>query len=136
LNIKILTSRLFYLTTQSETTIKSMQQSIQTSNTLANSIKKSTDDSFSVLERITQTRHDLMDAMEDTEDTIGFIAERQGNVGDDGMLSEGAKSLFDMLENMGSAAYEVRDGTITDVQKHFVHLFYSLLVACFYSCKL
>ena len=113
-----------------------MQQSIQTSNTLANSIKKTTDDSFSVLERITQTRHDLMDAMEDTEDTIGFIAERQGNVGGDDMLSEGAKSLFDMVENMGSAAYEVSDGTITDVQKHFVHLFYSLLVACFYSCKL
>lgn len=93
-----------------------MQQSIQTSNTLANSIKKTSDDAFSVLERITQTRHDLMDAMEDTEDTIGFIAERQGNGGGDGMPSEGAMSLFDMVENMGSAAYEVRDGTITDSQ--------------------
>ncbi|KAL7518505.1 hypothetical protein ACHAWX_004986 [Stephanocyclus meneghinianus] len=91
---------------QLETTIKSMQQSIQTSNTLANSIKKTSDDAFSVLERVTQTRHDLMGAMEDTEDTIGFIVERRGNGGGDGMPSEGAMSLFDMVQNMGSAAYE------------------------------
>eukprot|EP00804_Cyclotella_cryptica_P016560 CCRYP_004750-RB/>CCRYP_004750-RB protein AED:0.38 eAED:0.38 QI:59/1/0.75/1/1/1/4/256/817 len=91
---------------QLESTAKSIQQSIQTSNTLASSIKKTADDSFSVLERITLSRHDLMDAMEDTEDTIGFIAERQGNGGSGGILSEGTKRLFDVVDNMGSAAYE------------------------------
>lgn len=81
----------------SEASLKSISQSLQTSNTLAASAKKSTDESLSVLSRITQTRNDLMNAMEDTEDTIGFIAEKGG---DD-------KSLMEIVDGMGDVAYEV-----------------------------
>ncbi|KAL7507481.1 hypothetical protein ACHAXN_004672 [Cyclotella atomus] len=79
-----------------EASLTSISQSLQTSNTLAASAKKSTDESLSLLSRITQTRNDLMNAMEDTEDTIGFIAEKGG---DD-------KSLMDIVEGMGDVAYE------------------------------
>lgn len=100
-----------------EASLTSISQSLQTSNTLAASAKKSTDESLSVLSRITQTRNDLMNAIEDTEDTIGFIAEKGG---DD-------KSLMDIVEGMGDVAYEV---SIILEAHSTIYIIYILNPAC------
>lgn len=92
-----------------ETVLKSMNHSLQTSNTLAISAKKSIDESFVILSRITQTRNELMDAMEDTEDTIGFIAERGSE----------DKSLMEVVDGMGDVAYEVSCSTVVETYLHF-----------------
>ena len=87
------------------TTLKSLQQSLQTSNTLATSAKRSAGESFSIIQRITTARNELMDAMEDTEDTVDFIAK---NSGDTIMQQDGAKGLLEVVNNIGDVAYEVR----------------------------
>ena len=86
-----------------DTTLKSINKSLQTSNTLATSVKKSTDESISILKRLSQSRSELTDAMKDTENTIGFIAENKGDMSDQG------KKLLEVLDGMGDVAYEVSD---------------------------
>ena len=82
--------------------MKYINESIQTSNALATSVKKSTAESILILKRLSQSRNELTDAMKDTENTIGFIAGHKSETTDQG------KKLLEDLEGIGDVAYEVR----------------------------
>lgn len=86
-----------------ESTINSINQSLQTSNSLVSSAKKSADESFGILKRISEARSELMDAMEDTEDTIGFIAKNGG----ENFAAQEGKKVFEVVDGVSDAAYEV-----------------------------
>ena len=82
--------------------MKYINESIQTSNALATSVKKSTAESILILKRLSQSRNELTDAMKDTENTIGFIAGYKSETTDQG------KKLLEDLEGISDVAYEVR----------------------------
>ena len=76
-----------------ESTSHDLEQSIQTANAIASAAKKVALKDAKILDRLQEVGSDLSDAMEDTENTIAFINDQQGQGVVDNELVEGARGV-------------------------------------------
>eukprot|EP00970_Alexandrium_tamarense_P002545 scaffold363_cov209-Alexandrium_tamarense.AAC.4 len=76
-----------------ESTSHDLEQSIQTANAIASAAKKVALKDAKILDRLQEVGSDLSDAMEDTQNTIAFINEQQGEGVVDNDLVESARGV-------------------------------------------
>lgn len=76
-----------------QSTSHDLEQSIQTANAIASAAKKVALKDAKILDRLQEVGSDLSDAMEDTQNTIAFINEQQGEGVVDNDLVESARGV-------------------------------------------